>query len=208
MQIKPNHKKGDRSDRGNYRPISLLPIISKSYERLLYTQIEDYFNEVLSPLQCGFRKFHSTQHCLLVLLEKWKIALDSKSKAGIILTDLSKAFDCIRHDMFIGKCHAHGTDKNTLWYIYNYLSNRKQRVRINNSFSEWKDIKYGVPQRSILGPLFFNIFMCDLFYTLEYNVVNYADDNTPYAMENSTEEVIRQLENAQIHLLSGFLKMF
>ena len=209
-EIKPNHKKGDRSDRENYRPISLLPIISKLYERLLYTQIEDYFNEVLSPLQCGFRKFHSTQHCLLVLLEKWKIALDSKSKAGIILTDLSKAFDCIRHDMFIAKCHAYGMDKNALRYIYNYLSNRKQRVRINNSFSEWKDIKYGVPQGSILGPLFFNIFMCDLFYTLEYNVVNYADDNTPYAMENSTEEVIRQLEkytNSLIQWISqNFLK--
>ena len=100
-EIKPTHKKDDRCHKENYRPISLLPIVSKIYERLLYSQIDAYFNEILSPLQCGFRKFHSAQHCLLVLLEKWKIALDSKQKAGIILTDLSKAFDCIRYDMFI-----------------------------------------------------------------------------------------------------------
>ena len=111
--------------------------------------------------------------------------------------------------MFIAKCHAYGMDKNALRYIYNYLSNRKQRVRINNSFSEWKDIKYGVPQGSILGPLFFNIFMCDLFYTLEeYNVVNYVDDNTPYAMENSTEEVIRQLEKCTNSLIQWISQNF
>ena len=120
-EIKPNHKKGDRADRENYRPISLLSTVSKIYERLLYDQIHDYFIDVLSPLQCGFRKLHSTQHCLLVLFEKWKMALDSKSKAGIILTDLSKAFDCIRHDMFIAKCHAYGMDKNALQYIYTVI---------------------------------------------------------------------------------------
>ena len=135
-------------------PISLLPPVSTIYERLLFAQIYDHFIDVLLPLQCRFRKLHSTQHCLLVLLEKWKMALDSKSKAGIILTDLSKAFDCIRHDMFIAKCHAYGMDKNALQYINSYLSNRKQRVRINSSLSEWKDIKYGVPQGSILQHLY------------------------------------------------------
>ena len=207
-EIKPNHKKDDRCDKENYRPISLLPIVSKIYERILYSQIDAYFNDILSPLQCGFRKFHSAQHCLLVLLEKWKIALDSKQKAGIILTDLSKAFDCIRHDMFIAKCHAYGMDKCALKYIYDYLSNRKQRVRINDSFSEWKNIQYGVPQGSILGPLFFNIFMCDLFYTLDENVVNYADDNTPYAMRSTTEEVILQLEKCTNSLLQWISQNF
>ena len=91
---------------------------------------------------------------------------------GILLTDLSKAFDCIRHDMFIAKCNAYGMDKKSLKYIFDYLSNRKQRVRINNSFSSWKEIVYGVPQGSILGPLFFNIFMCDLFlFIKDFDIV-------------------------------------
>ena len=118
-------KKDHRCDKENYRPVSLLPIVSKIYERLLYGQINEHFCSVLSPLQCGFRKFHSAQHCILVLIEKWKIALDSKQKAGIILTDLSKAFDCIRHDMFIAKCNAYGMDKKSLKYFFDYLSNRK-----------------------------------------------------------------------------------
>ena len=208
-EIKPTHKKDDRCDKENYRPVSLLPIVSKIYERVLYGQINSHFNSVLSPQQCGFRKFHSAQHCLLVLLEKWKIALDSKQKAGIILTDLSKAFDCIRHDLLIAKCHAYGIDKGSLKYIYDYLSNRQQRVRINDSFSSWKNIKYGVPQGSILGPLFFNIFMCDLFNFLDdYEVVNYTDDNTPYAMKNNIDEVIERLEKCTTLLLQWVSQNF
>ena len=194
-EIKPVFKKDDRCEKENYRPVSLLPAVSKIYEKVLYGQIDAYFNNILSPIQCGFRKGHGAQNCLLVLLEKWRRALESKQIAGIVLTDLSKAFDCIRHDMFIAKCNAYGMDKKSLKYIFDYLSNRKQRVRINNSFSIWKDLLYGVPQGSILGPLFFNIFMCDLFlFIKDSDIVNYADDNTPYAFENTTEEVILNLE--------------
>ena len=97
-EIKPTFKKDDRCEKENYRPVSLLPVVSKFYEKVLYGQIEAYFNLILSPIQCGFRKGYSAQHCMLVLLEKWRRALDSKQIVGIVLTDLSKAFDCIIHD--------------------------------------------------------------------------------------------------------------
>ena len=117
-EIKPTFKKDDRCNKENYRPISLLPAVSKIYEKNLYEQLSMSFDTILSPLQCGFRKGHSAQHCLLVLLEKWRKSLDSKQKAGMLLTDLSKAFDCIRHDLFIAKCYAYGVDQKSLRYIY------------------------------------------------------------------------------------------
>ena len=194
-EIKPNFKKADHCLKENYRPISLLPSVSKIYEKILHEQISIYFETIMSPLQCGFRKGHNAQNSLLVLLEKWRKSLDTKQKAGMLLTDLSKAFDCIRHDLFIAKCHAYGVDLKSLRYIYDYLTNRKQRVRINNNFSTWKNIIYGVPQGSILGPLFFNIYITDLFLTTDkFNLINYADDNTPYACESTTEKVIHTLQ--------------
>ena len=194
--INPSYKQDDRHNKGNYRPVSLLPVISKVYEKVLYGQINEYFEPILSPIQCGFRKGHGVQNCLLVLLDKWRRALDNKQSAGLLTTDLSKAFDCIRHDLLIAKLHAYGVSIKSLRYIYDYLSDRRQRVRVNNSYSEWENIKYGVPQGSILGPLLFNIFLRDLFmFTDEYDIVNYADDNTPYVCEGNVNNIIFTLEN-------------
>ena len=98
-----------------------------------------------------------------------------------MLTDLSKAFDCLPHDLLIAKLHAYGFDTSSLKLIHSYLTNRYQRVKINNSFSEYHLIKYGVPQGSILGPILFNIFLCDLFLIVDdIDIASYADDNTPY----------------------------
>ena len=90
------------------RAISILPTLSKIYEKVLYQQIYEYFNNIFSKYQSGFRKGHSTQHCLLFMMERIKKALDQGLCTGILLTDLSKAFDCISHDLLIAKFKAYG----------------------------------------------------------------------------------------------------
>ena len=99
--IIPAHKKKSKLSKENYRPISILPNISKVYERCLYNQISDYFEDILSKYQCGFRKGYSAQHCLSVMIERWKQMVDCGGVFGALLTDLSKAFDCIPHDLIM-----------------------------------------------------------------------------------------------------------
>ena len=127
-------KKKDATNVENYRPVSVLPSTSKIFERVMQTQISEYIAGKLSPYLCGYRKGYSAQHALIALIEHWRTALDSKGYAGAVLMDLSKAFDCINHDLLIAKLHAYGFSLESLKLIKSYLSNRKQRVKINTTF--------------------------------------------------------------------------
>ena len=103
------------------------------------------------------------------------------------MTFLSKAFDYIPHDLIIAKLEAYGFHIDALKLIHDYLSNRKQRVKVNDAYSSWKDIFYGVPQGSILGPLLFNIHLCDLFYFLEdLDIASYGNDTTTYTLKKES----------------------
>ena len=104
--VTPIHKKDDKTDKTNYRPISILPNLIKVYERLIYSQISPYFDSVLSKFQCGFRKGFNAQHCLLTMVEKWPKTLDEGGETGAVLTDLSKTFDCIDHNLLIAKLNV------------------------------------------------------------------------------------------------------
>ena len=123
--IIPCHKKDEKTKKENYRHISILPTVSKIFERILYNQINAHMIEYLSPFLCGFRVGYSTQYCLLLMLEKWKKALDKKNLAGALITDLSKAFDCLNHKLLIAKMEAYGFNKESLFYISSYLSGQK-----------------------------------------------------------------------------------
>ena len=97
------------------------------------------------------------------MIEKWRKFLDAGGAFEALLTDLSKAFDCLPHELLIAKLHAYGMDVPSLKLLHSYLTKRKQRVKLNGTYSSWSEILFRVPQGSILGPLFFNIFLYDLF---------------------------------------------
>ena len=126
----PIKKKNEKTLAENYRPVSLIPVVSKLFERNMYTEIINIIENSLSPFLFGFRKGHSTVQCLVVMLEAWEKALDDKEYAGKILTDLSKALDCLNHDLLLAKLDAYGFSNEALKFISSYLKDRKQKSRI------------------------------------------------------------------------------
>ena len=133
---------GDAFLKKNYRPITVLPSVSKIFQRLMQNQMHfvrhferHFVQKFLSPLLCDFRVCYGTQHGLLRLIETCNKSIDNGGIAGAVLTDLSKAFDCLDHELLIAKLNAYGFSRSTLLFVYSYLDNRKQRVTVNASFS-------------------------------------------------------------------------
>ena len=140
-----------------------------------------------------------------MMLETWKEATDNNKAFGALLTDLSKAFDCLSHDLLIAKLHAYGLDLATLKILQDYLTNRKQRTKVDSFYSSWEKILSGVPQGSILGPLLSKIFMRDMFLTLKTtSFTGYADDNTPFVVTENTTNVKPALKDIGENLIKWF----
>ena len=128
--VTPVHKKDESTDKENYRAVSVLPLLSKIFERLVYDQLNEYLDQYLNSLLCGFRKAHFTQHALFRLLQEWQNELDKSGFVGTILMDLSKAYDCLPHDLLIAKFEAYGIGKLGLNLLLSYLSNRKHKHKL------------------------------------------------------------------------------
>ena len=117
----------------NFRPVSILPTLSNIFEKCMFAQISTFFDNIFSNQQCGFRKGCSAQHCLLVMLETWKRCIDKGKVFGALLTGLSKALDCLDHELLTAKVNTFGFSLPGLRLINDYLSNRKQRTKIENT---------------------------------------------------------------------------
>ena len=127
--VRPIFKKGERTEIGNYRPVSILNCFSKIYERVLHNQIASFSNKFLSDFISAYRKGYSTNHVLIRLIENWRTTLDKNLFTGVLM-DLSKAFDCIPHNLLIAKLHAYGLSFDTVTFLNLYLKDWKQNVKI------------------------------------------------------------------------------
>ena len=197
-QIIPIHKKGNKTSKENYRPVTLLVTINKVFERCISFQLNRLFDPLFSPLLSAYRQRYNCEAVLLRLVEDFRSALDKRLVAGIVGLDLSKAFDIVPHNLLLAKLSAYGLDASSINLLNNYLSGRYQRVALSDNVSEWKQVFNGVPQGSVLGPVLFNIFINDLFYFIQNcKISNFADDNQIYKTGPAASDVNDAL-NAEI----------
>ena len=190
--IVPVHKKGNKDLINNYRPVSLLPIFSKIYEKCIYDTLYNYFegNDLFSKSQSGFRKGDSCVSQLLSITHEIFKGFDanpSLDTCGIFL-DISKAFDRVWHEALIFKLRSYGISDSLLRLFNSFLSERFQRVVLNGQASEWRKMLAGVPQGSILGPLLFLIFINDIPANLECNVEIFVDDTSLFSLVRDPNE--------------------
>ena len=175
------HKSGDKSDVNNYRPISCLPLLNKIFEKLLYSRLYSFFVkcDIFSTCQYGFLRGVNTSNAVNDLLENIYKAMNKNEYLGAVFLDLSKAFDTVSHDVLLKKLEHYGIRGNALLLLKSYLTSRKQFVTFDGHRSEIKDVRIGVPQGSVLGPLLFLVYINDLPRSVRrLSSILFADDTT------------------------------
>ena len=197
--IIPAHKKDGKTLINNYRPISLLPIFGKIFERVIYNSLFNYFlsNKLFTPSQSGFLPGDSCIAELLSIIHEIQSAFDENPTVDVkgVFLDISKAFDKVWHDGLIFKLKSYGVEGGLLFLIKNYLHNREQRVVLNGQTSEWRKIKAGVPQGSVLGPLLFLIYINDLTDGITSICKIFADDTSLFSKVLDVNKSVNELSS-------------
>ena len=207
-KVIPIYKTKDKKNIGNYRPISLLPVISKILEKVVYRNMYSFLvrNNVLYTSQYGFREKHSTVNAITELVCDITNAIENKENTLGVFLDLSKAFDTINHTILLHKLEFYGVRGLALNWFKSYLTTRKQYVLYNNVKSRTLDITCGVPQGSILGPLLFLIYVNDIANCLNHSkVIVFADDTTIFSSSKSIHSLYKNV-NADLAELSNWFR--
>ena len=196
-KVTPIYKLGVREVMNNYRPISVISIVAKAVEKLVYNQLYEYFinNDMLTTSQHGFRPNHSTVSAMLEIANKWFQNIDIGQLNGVVFLDLKKAFDTVDHGILLHKLYLYGIKGIAFYWFRSYLSNRKQYCHETcNHLSNPLEMICGIPQGLILGPLLFLIYVNDLPNCLKYTKCNmFADDTQIDASSNNTESIANTL---------------
>ena len=171
-EICPIHKKGNNLDVSNYRPVSILPSMSKIFEKEIVNQVSVYFENVFNPYISRFRQQHSCETVLLRLVENIKKSIETDKVVCVVLMNLSRSFDCIHYKLFISKLRAYGLSQSACELFLSYYRDRKQRVKLGRAKSEWENVYKGAAQGSLMGPQSYNVFTNDMLFILEESVAN------------------------------------
>ena len=213
-RVAPIFKNGQPDDRSNYRPISVLPVLARVFEKLIHNQVYDYLNKNnhLFSNQSGFRALHSVVICLLNSTDDCHVKMDNGRYTANISIDLRKAFDTVDHDILLAKLRKYGVEnleitwftsylKNRKNWFASYLKNKKQFCKVNGVCSNAKYIRCGVPQGACLVPLLFLIYINDLPFPLKKaKATMYADDTSISYSSSSLEDVNQTLNSELSHL--------